>query len=166
VIGARGRNAIAASVAGVLFGVGLLVSGMTQPSKVLGFLDLAGDWDPSLAFVMGGALAVHALFARVARRPGARPLLADEFDLSTRQRADVPLVVGAALFGVGWGIAGYCPGPALVSVASLSVPTLAFVAAMATGMLAVRFVLATRDGGEASEARPAARQLTTPGVSD
>jgi uncharacterized protein len=132
------RTRIAAFVAGLVFGVGLLVSGMTQPSKVLGFLDVAGDRDPSLMFVMGGAIAVHVLFARRALRPGARPLFAETMDLPRRSELDAPLLVGAALFGIGWGIGGYCPGPALASLASPSVRTVAFVAAMAFGASAVR----------------------------
>jgi hypothetical protein len=127
-----------AFVAGLVFGVGLLISGMTQPSKVLGFLDVGGDWDPSLMFVMGGAIAVHALFARRAVRPGAHPVLAKAFDLPRRNDIDPRLVAGAALFGVGWGISGYCPGPVLVSLPALSGVTVAFVFAMALGMLAVR----------------------------
>ena len=128
-----------AFVAGLLFGVGLLVSGMTQPSKVLGFLDVTGDWDPSLAFVMVGAIAVHAPFARRALRPRARPVLAEAFDLPRRQGVDGPLLAGAAIFGVGWGVSGYCPGPALVSLASLaSLSTAVFVAAMVAGTLAGR----------------------------
>jgi hypothetical protein len=137
------KTSVTALLAGLVFGVGLLVSGMTQPSKVLGFLDFAGDWDPSLMFVMGGAIAVHALFARRALRPGAHSIFAEAFDLPRRRGIDVPLLAGAALFGVGWGIGGYCPGPAITSLASPSGGTLAFVAAMAAGMLATR--LARRD---------------------
>jgi uncharacterized membrane protein YedE/YeeE len=140
------QRRVTAFIAGLAFGVGLLISGMTQPSKVLGFLDFAGNWDPSLMFVMAGAIGAHAIFARRALRPGARPLLGETMDLPRRTELDAPLLVGAALFGVGWGIGGYCPGPALVCLASPSVPTIAFVAAMAAGMLAVR--LARR------EARP------------
>jgi uncharacterized membrane protein YedE/YeeE len=89
-------------------------------------------------FVMVGAIAVHAVFARVAGKPGARPVLAERFDLPTRRTVDTSLVAGAALFGVGWGVAGYCPGPALTSLASLSLPTMVFVLAMGAGMLVVR----------------------------
>jgi uncharacterized membrane protein YedE/YeeE len=134
------RSTIAAVIAGLVFGVGLLVSGMTQPSKVLGFLDFAGDWDPSLAFVMGGAIFVHALFARLALRSGGRPVFAETFDLPSRRDVDTPLLAGAAFFGIGWGIAGYCPGPALVSLASPSIRTTAFVVAMGAGMLGVRLL--------------------------
>jgi uncharacterized membrane protein YedE/YeeE len=134
------RGTIAAGVAGLVFGVGLLVSGMTQPSKVLGFLDFAGDWDPSLAFVMAGAVFVHALFARLALRPGGRPVFAETFDLPSRRDIEAPLLAGAALFGIGWGIGGYCPAPALVSLASPSMRTIAFVVAMGAGMLVVRLM--------------------------
>ena len=134
------RARIAAFVAGLIFGVGLLVSGMTQPSKVLGFLDFGGDWDPSLAFVMGGAIAVHALFARLALRPGRRPAFAEALDLPHQRDVDTPLLAGAALFGIGWGIGGCCPGPALTSLASPSIRTVAFVVAMGAGMLAVRLL--------------------------
>jgi uncharacterized membrane protein YedE/YeeE len=134
------KTRAAAFVAGLVFGVGLLVSGMTQPGKVVGFLDFGGDWDPSLAFVMGGAIAVHAFFARLALRPGARPVFAERLDLYPGREIDAPLVAGAALFGVGWGISGYCPGPALVSLVLPSATTLAFVGAMGAGMLAVRLL--------------------------
>lgn len=120
-------------VAGLLFALGLGVGGMTQPSKVIGFLDVAGDWDPSLAFVMGGALLVYAVVARLAlARPA--PLLDGRFFVPTRRDVDRPLVVGSLLFGAGWGIAGYCPGPALVSLASGRVSVIVFVAAMLLGM--------------------------------
>jgi uncharacterized protein len=134
------RARVTAFVAGLVFGVGLLVAGMTRPSKVLGFLDVAGDWDPSLAFVMGGAIAVHVFFARRALRPGARPLFAETMDLPRRRDISPPLLVGAALFGIGWGIGGYCPGPALTCLASFSVRTTSFVAAMAVGTGIVRLV--------------------------
>ncbi len=134
------RARLVAFVSGLVFGIGLLVSGMTKPSKVLAFLDVGGDWDPSLAFVMGGAVAVHALFARLALRPGARPAHAPPLDLPRARDLDAPLLAGAAIFGVGWGIGGYCPGPALVSLVSLSSASFAFVTAMAVGMLVVRLL--------------------------
>jgi uncharacterized membrane protein YedE/YeeE len=122
-----------AFVTGLCFGVGLILGGMTLPSKVVGFLDVTGDWDPSLAFVMGGALVVHlALYRWILRRPA--PLLDVRFHLPTRRDLDPRLFAGAAIFGAGWGLAGYCPGPALVSVAAGSRP-LTFVAAMIAGML-------------------------------
>jgi uncharacterized protein len=120
--------------AGVIFAVGLVISGMTQPSKVVGFLDFFGDWDPSLAFVMGGAVLVYALLFRpIVKR--ARPLIEPKFHLPTRTDLSWRLIVGGALFGVGWGLAGYCPGPGITSMASLQSPAFIFVGAMAVGML-------------------------------
>jgi uncharacterized protein len=134
------RARLTAFVAGLVFGVGLLVAGMTQPSKVQGFLDVAGDWDPSLAFVMVGAIAVHVFFARRALRPGARPPFAEAMDLPRRRDISAPLLVGAALFGMGWGIGGYCPGPAVACLGSCSVRAISFVAAMAVGTGIVRLL--------------------------
>ncbi len=128
------RRFLVAFGAGGLFGAGLLVAGMTRPSKVLGFLDLAGAWDPSLAFVMLGAIAVFAIGFRLIAGRGA-PLMAERFDLPARREIDRRLIAGAALFGVGWGLAGFCPGPALVTAGSGSVTALIFVAAMTAGML-------------------------------
>ena len=119
---------------GVLFAVGLGISGMTQPSKVLGFLDIFGAWDPALMFVMGGAVAVNFVGYRLAvGRP--HPLLATRFDIPTRRDIDWQLIGGAVLFGVGWGIAGFCPGPALVALAGGSADVMLFVAAMFIGFL-------------------------------
>lgn len=118
---------------GLIFGVGLVISGMTRPDKVIGFLDVAGAWDPSLMFVMGGGVAVYAVAWQVVRRWKA-PLVAPVFALPTRRDIDGRLVAGAALFGLGWGIGGYCPGPALVSVPSGQSAVLVFVAAMIGGM--------------------------------
>jgi uncharacterized protein len=118
---------------GVLFSVGLAISGMTQPAKVVAFLDIAGRWDPSLAFVMGAATLVYFTAFRLVMRQTA-PLVG-EFHLPTQRDIEPKLVVGAALFGVGWGLAGYCPGPALVSLATGSASAFTFVAAMAIGML-------------------------------
>jgi uncharacterized membrane protein YedE/YeeE len=124
-------------IAGLLFGAGLTVSQMVDPAKVQGFLDFAGiadgTWDPSLAFVMAGALVVTALGYRLAlRRPA--PLMAPRFALPTREDVDARLVTGAAIFGVGWGLAGYCPGPAVASLAFGNAEALAFVVAMLVGM--------------------------------
>lgn len=124
---------LTAFVAGVLFAVGLAVGGMTDPNKVIGFLDVAGHWDPSLAFVMGGAVLVYApLFRLVTRRPA--PLFDPSFHLPTRRNIDARLVVGACGFGIGWGLAGYCPGPALVSIMSLGTGALVFAGSMLVGM--------------------------------
>src|SRR3954447_1467416 len=112
---------IASFGCGLIFGAGLLISGMTQPEKVLGFLDIFGAWDATLAFVMAGAVAVSSIGFALARRRGA-PLFASGYLLPTRRDIDAPLVAGAVLFGVGWGLVGICPGPALVNLAGLSVP--------------------------------------------
>lgn len=127
------HRVLAAIVAGVLFALGLAVSGMVRPTKVLAFLDVAGAWDPSLAFVMIGAIGVHAIAVVVARRRG-RPVASDKFHWSDRSAIDAPLVGGALLFGIGWGLGGFCPGPALVSAAAGGVAPVAFVVAMAAGM--------------------------------
>jgi len=134
----RHRSALALA-AGVLFGLGLGVSGMAQPTKVLGFLDVAGDWDPTLLFVMGGAVSVHFWAYRWARRRTA-PGLDERFFVPESMPIDARLGIGAVLFGIGWGLGGYCPGPAIVSLASLGAPVIIFVAAMLGGMLLVRGV--------------------------
>lgn len=126
-------TAFASLLAGLVFGLGLIVSGMANPAKVLGFLDLAGSWDPSLAFVMAGAIAVGAVAFTVANRR-ARSFLGAEMRLPSGRHIDRRLVLGSALFGMGWGIAGFCPGPALVSLGMGEVKALVFVAAMLLGM--------------------------------
>ncbi|MEJ7843653.1 MAG: DUF6691 family protein [Rubrobacter sp.] len=118
---------------GAVFGLGLAVSGMADPAKVIGFLDVAGEWDPTLAFVMGGALLVTVpAFRLIFRR--RRPVLAGDFDLPDEKRVDARLLGGSALFGVGWGLSGFCPGPAVVALVTGIVPVFAFVAAMVAGM--------------------------------
>lgn len=118
---------------GLVFGIGLIVSGMANPAKVLNFLDLAGSWDPSLAFVMAGAVAVSFVGYRLVwRRPA--PVLMDHFDVPAATTIDGRLVAGAALFGAGWGISGFCPGPALTSLTLAAPGTLAFVPAMILGL--------------------------------
>ena len=125
--------------AGVLFGLGLTVSGMVDPAKIIGFLDFAGDWDPTLAFVMGGALFVTIpTFRLILRRP--RPILADNFDLPTKKDVDSRLLAGSAIFGIGWGLAGFCPGPAVTAMASGLAPVFAFVAAMVAGMAVYKWI--------------------------
>ena len=134
---------IAPLLCGLIFGTGLLVSGMVQPTKVLGFLDIFGAWDPSLAVVMAAALAVAApglLLARQRARPvlarqRARPVLAGQYFWPGKSDIDAPLVLGAGLFGVGWGLVGLCPGPALESLVTLSPGVIVFVVAMAGGMI-------------------------------
>ncbi|WP_339468847.1 MULTISPECIES: YeeE/YedE family protein [unclassified Pseudomonas] len=120
-------------VAGLVFGIGLLVSGMTNPAKVIGFLDVSGRWDPSLAFVMGGAIAVAAVGFKFARTR-TRSLLGLPMNLPTARNIDRRLVMGSLLFGVGWGVAGICPGPALVLLGSGIPEGVVFVIAMLAGM--------------------------------
>ncbi len=119
--------------AGLLFGGGLLVSGMANPAKVINFLDVLGHWDPSLAFVMSGAV-VCTFVGYPLIQGRSKPLFASSFQLPTRRDIDKPLVLGALLFGVGWGASGYCPGPAWVSVAGLAPGTFVFAAFMLAGM--------------------------------
>jgi uncharacterized membrane protein YedE/YeeE len=122
-------------VAGALFGVGLALSGMTQPAKVIGFLDVLGHWDPSLAFVMLGAVAVYAVAYHGVAVKMARPSHALRFEMPTPTAIDGPLLAGAALFGIGWGLGGFCPGPALVAFGADVSAALWFVPAMVLGML-------------------------------
>lgn len=126
--------ALVSFACGLVFGAGLLISGMTQTGKVLGFLDIFGAWDATLAFVMAGAVAVTSIGFALARRRGA-PVFATQNLWPTRKDIDAPLVIGAVLFGIGWGLVGLCPGPALVNLASFSFPVIVFVAAMAIGMI-------------------------------
>jgi uncharacterized membrane protein YedE/YeeE len=128
-----GRD-LAALFAGLLFGLGLAVSQMINPQKVQAFLDVTGDWDPSLALVMGGALAVTGIaFRFVLRRPG--PVFGERFALPIGASIDLKLIAGAAIFGAGWGLAGYCPGPALASLSRPGVETVAFITAMLAGSM-------------------------------
>ncbi|CAN7471125.1 DUF6691 family protein [Pararhizobium sp. LjRoot238] len=129
-----GSRVIAALVSGLVFGLGLSLSGMLDPARVRGFLDVTGAWDPSLAFVLAGAVAVAALGAILAKRMAA-PMLDDQFHLPQGRLIDRRLVAGSAIFGIGWGIGGLCPGPALASL-SLGLPaTVWFVVAMLAGMI-------------------------------
>jgi uncharacterized membrane protein YedE/YeeE len=128
-------HALASLLCGLTFGFGLLLSGMTQPAKVLGFLDVLGRWDPTLAFVMAGALAVSGAGYALARRSN-RPVFASQHLWPTRTDIDRPLVMGSILFGIGWGLVGLCPGPALANLASLSPRVVVFVIAMIAGMAA------------------------------
>lgn len=125
---------IAALIAGIVFGAGLAISQMINPAKVLAFLDVAGEWDPSLAFVMLGAVAVTAVGYRVAFRR-QRPAFDTQFHVPTRSDVDARLITGAAVFGAGWGLAGYCPGPALAGLAGGAAETVVFVASMAGAMI-------------------------------
>jgi len=124
---------------GAVFATGLAVSGMTQPMKVVGFLDVGGAWDPSLAFVMAAALGVYAIAWQISQRL-TRPIVASAFDAPKNRIIDRRLLSGAVLFGIGWGIAGFCPGPALVSLGSFSGTAVLFSAAMLTGMFAFTLI--------------------------
>lgn len=126
-------------LAGLVFGAGLILSGMTDPSKVIGFLDLTGNWDPSLAFVMGGAILVGFFAFRIAGERG-KPFLGEKLHLPTRNDIDPRLVLGSAVFGIGWGLAGYCPGPALTSLGTGGAKPVIFVLAMLAGMLIYEWI--------------------------
>lgn len=128
-----------AGLSGLLFGAGLLVAGMTRPGKVVGFLDVAGDWDPSLALVMVGAIAVHLVAYRLVPRLH-EPLLGGRWGVPTRKDIDGRLIAGAAMFGAGWGIAGFCPGPALTALATGTAEVLIVLGAMIAGMAAHQVV--------------------------
>lgn len=133
------RETLVPLISGTIFGAGLTIGGMTDPARVRGFLDLFGDWDPTLAFVMGGAVLVMALAWTVQRRM-QRPAFADAFSLPGRNDLTHRLVGGSALFGIGWGIAGLCPGPGFAALAIAPGSAAVFVAAMLAGMLAVRMI--------------------------
>jgi uncharacterized membrane protein YedE/YeeE len=150
--------ALSSFVAGLVFGIGLVVSGLVNPAKVLGFLDLTGAWDPSLAVVMAGAVAVGAVaFAVAGKRTST--LLGAPLALPTARGIDRGLVLGSLAFGVGWGLAGFCPGPALVALGAGKVKALVFVAAMLVGMLVFELVERARSGSAIAtgeRARPSA----------
>jgi uncharacterized membrane protein YedE/YeeE len=133
------RDIAAGLLAGLLFGFGLCLSGMTDPAVVRGFLDVAGDWNPSLLFVMAAGVTVTFLGYRLLL-PKSRPLWAPGFSLPTATAIDAPLLSGAVIFGVGWGLAGYCPGPAVVSLASGRSAIFIFVLAMLSGMIFMRWM--------------------------
>ena len=143
-----------ALLAGLLFGLGLTVSGMIDPAKVLGFLDVAGDWDPSLAFIMAGAIPVAAIGFALGRRRAA-PFAATTFAAPTKTAIDARLLAGAVTFGIGWGLAGYCPGPALASLSIGGWRTASFVVAMLIGMTLFRLIDAAATSGRASHTRAA-----------
>ncbi|SPH27545.1 hypothetical protein ASD8599_04011 [Ascidiaceihabitans donghaensis] len=125
---------------GALFGTGIAMSGMANPAKVINFFDIAGTWDPSLAFVMGGAVIVTFIGYRlVLKRPA--PVFEPAFDIPNNQKLDAKLLTGAGVFGIGWGIAGFCPGGALPALGTLDTRVIIFVAALVGGMLATRFVM-------------------------
>lgn len=145
----------ASFVCGLIFSAGLLISGMTQPEKVLGFLDIFGAWDATLAFVMAGAVAVATVGFALARRSAA-PSFAAKHLWPERRDIDAPLVAGAVLFGVGWGLVGLCPGPALVNLAGLSLPIVVFVAAMLLGMLGYELWQRRAGSGSMPQSAPVA----------
>jgi uncharacterized membrane protein YedE/YeeE len=132
------KRILAALFAGALFGLGLAVSRMTDPTVILGFLDLFGHFDPALAFVLAGAVGTTLIGYRIALSR-SHPLLADDFHLPTSQVIDRPLIIGAAIFGIGWGLSGYCPGPALVALAGGITTALVLVPAMIAGSLIQRY---------------------------
>lgn len=132
---------VTAFAIGLIFGIGLLTSGMNLPGKVLGFLDLFGRWDPSLLFVMGGAIPVAAIGFALSRKR-AKSLLGEPFSLPENNKIDLRLLAGALIFGIGWGLAGVCPGPAIINLGFFTGPAIVFFIAMIAGMIA--FELLTR----------------------
>lgn len=128
------KTALTGFFVGLVFAFGLGISGMTLPSKVIGFLDITGDWDFSLAFVMGGAVLTYGLLFPLVTRKKRRPIFASTFSIPTRRDLTPRLLLGAALFGIGWGLGGFCPGPALVSLTAGLMPVAVFVGAMLLGM--------------------------------
>lgn len=132
----RAGSWVLAGFAGALFGAGLVVSGMTQPARIVGFLDPFAGWDPTLGFVMIGAVVVYAIAFRAIRGWRQQPWFDVRFHVPSRRDVDLPLVVGAAMFGVGWGLGGLCPGPGIVAAAAGNVSAIGFVGAMLVGMYA------------------------------
>ena len=129
------KSNISSIICGIIFSIGLGISGMTQPQKVIGFLDIFGEWNPSLAFVMGGAVLSYLALQLLIQRNFSIPLLGGSFQIPSRKDLDRSLIIGALLFGSGWGLGGYCPGPAITSLGSGSLNALLFVVAMGVGML-------------------------------
>ncbi|ERB63804.1 YeeE/YedE family protein [Vibrio coralliilyticus OCN008] len=133
---------ISALLSGLLFGIGMALSGMTNPENVIGFLDVTGAWNPSLVFVMGGALLVFAPAYHFLIKPQTKALSGDVLSLPTKVQLDSKLICGAALFGVGWGLAGICPGPAITSLAFGNLDIAIFIASMVSGSLLAKYVAA------------------------
>ena len=129
------KSNISSIICGIIFSIGLGISGMTQPQKVIGFLDIFGEWNPSLAFVMGGAVLSYLALQLWIQRNFSIPVLGGSFQIPSRKDLDRSLLIGALLFGSGWGLGGYCPGPAITSLGSGSLNALLFVIAMGFGML-------------------------------
>ena len=135
------KSNIAAFLCGILFSIGLGISEMTQPHKVIGFLDIFGEWDISLAFVMGGAVISYLILQLLIQQRFSKPILAETFQIPMRKDLDRSLIFGSLLFGMGWGLGGYCPGPAITSLGSGSVSAMLFVVAMPMGMLLADHVI-------------------------
>ena len=133
------QRTILAGVVGLIFGTGIALSGMANPAKVLNFFDVAGTWDPSLAFVMGGALVVTAVGYRLVLRR-AKPVCETKFHIPTNRKLDLPLIAGSAVFGIGWGISGFCPGGAIPALGLGEASAWAFVGAMLVGIFAARSI--------------------------
>jgi len=134
------KTNLVALLSGIIFGLGLAISQMLNPNKVLNFLDITGNWDPSLAFVMVGAIGVGILsFRFILKRPA--PLFADAFHVSLKSHVDKPLVIGSAIFGIGWGMTGYCPGPAFASLGLFSMEAVIMVIAIYAGFFSHRFFI-------------------------
>ena len=131
------KHQVIGLISGVVFGFGLALSGMMNPARVRGFLDIFGDWDPTLAFVMGGAMLIMALTWAFQRRT-IKPAYADDYHLPDTKRVDARLLIGAGLFGAGWGLGGLCPGPAIASLGTQFLPAAVFCASMLAGMLLFR----------------------------
>lgn len=150
----QGLRSLTALVCGLIFGFGLSISGMLDPARVRGFLDVTGAWDPSLAFVLGGAVVVATIGYRLSQR-FAHPVLGERFDLPSKTKIDAPLLLGSALFGVGWGLVGFCPGPAIASLSLGRTPPVFFTAAMLVGMVAHDRLMARRGAPDLpKETRP------------
>jgi hypothetical protein len=153
------KSLVVSALSGFVFAVGLAISGMTQPAKVTAFLDFFGNWDPSLAFVMGGAILVYLPLYKFSQKRDT-PVFAGRVLVPTRRDIDMRLLGGAAVFGVGWGLAGYCPGPALTSLGSGALPAIVLVGSMFGGMALYRLVESWRNPrvtGPDTEAPPVAR---------
>ena len=133
------KNKIAALFVGIIFSLGLGISGMTQPEKVFGFLDIFGNWNASLVFVMIGAITIHLVMYRIIQKRNL-PLFSNHWHLPTKREVTLPLVIGSFIFGVGWALAGYCPGPALTSLASLEGHPALFFASMIVGMIGFKII--------------------------
>lgn len=131
-------------ISGLLFGIGLTLSSMVDPSKVIGFLDVMGNWDPSLAFVMMGALMIAVITFRMIPKRN-KPVFANEFKLSTRTDIDKPLIIGAILFGIGWGMAGYCPGPAIATLGTGGWDSAIFLISMILGSMVQRYLYTKKE---------------------